>query len=185
MITRRLMVPDAAALVVLRRHALESDPLAFAASIEDDRGLSLDFLRTVLADASEQAIFGHFQGTELLGMVGLMRESKAKRRHLATIWGMFVAARARSRGAGRALLEAAVAHAHQWAGVTHVQLGVSDTALHARRLYESAGFRPWGREPRALCWNGRFVDEYHLVLDLEPAPATAGPRILPPPEGGR
>ena len=58
---------------------------------------------------------------------------------------MYVTPRARSKGAGRALLDAAIQQA---------------------RNYERAGFRSWGREPRALHWKGRFVDEDHLVLEL-------------------
>ncbi len=39
---RRLRPEDAAALVSVRREALTSDPLAFSASTEDDRALSLE-----------------------------------------------------------------------------------------------------------------------------------------------
>lgn len=178
-IIRRLAADDAPALLALRRRALESDPLVFGSSVDDDSGLSLEFLRIVLADAHEHAVFGHFEGAELAGMVGLVRDTKTKRRHLATIWGMFVAPRARSHGAGRALLEAAVTQPRQWPGLAQVQLSVSDIALHARRLYESVGFRPWGREPRALHWSGRFVDEYHLALDLEHEGGRPGSRETP------
>jgi RimJ/RimL family protein N-acetyltransferase len=163
---RRLRPDDADALIALRRQALESEPLAFAASVEDDPGLSIDFVRTALADDREGVVFGHFKGSDLTGMVGMVRNAKTKRRHIATIWGMYVAPAARGAGAARALLEAAVAHARQWPGVEQLQLSVADTALPARRLYERAGFRPWGREPRALSWQGRFVDEHHLVLAL-------------------
>jgi len=164
---RRLRPDDALALSALRRQALESEPLAFAASVDDDRGLSIDFVRSALADDREQVIFGHLHGAELTGMVGVVRDAKAKRRHIATIWGMYVAPPARNRGGGRALLEAAIAHARRWPGVTHLELGVTDTAVHARRLYDALGFRPWGREPRALHWKGKFVDEHHLLLVLD------------------
>jgi GNAT superfamily N-acetyltransferase len=171
---RRLRPEDAESLVALRRQALEGDPLAFAASVDDDRGLSLEFVRTALADDHGQAVFGRFEGTHLAGMVGVVRESKLKRRHVALIWGMYVAPPARRQGVGRALLAAAIAHARTWPAVDHVQLSVTDTATSARRLYEAAGFRCWGRESRALQWEGRFVDEFHLVLDLG-APAGAPP----------
>jgi RimJ/RimL family protein N-acetyltransferase len=163
---RRLHPDDASALIALRREALESDPLAFAASVEDDRVLSLEFVRAGLANDHAQAVFGHFEGVHLTGMVGVIRESRVKQRHMATIWGMYVTHRARSGGIGRALLEAAIAHATGWPGLHQVQLGVSETALHAKALYESAGFRSWGRQPRALHWNGCFADEDHLVLEL-------------------
>lgn len=162
---RRLHSEDARALIALRREALENHPLAFSASIDDDRGLSLDFVRTALAD-DQQTVFGAWEDANLLGMVGVGREAKLKRRHAALIWGMYVAPRAREQGVGRALLAAAVAHARTWPGVDQVHLSVTDAAVTARKLYEAAGFRSWGHEPRALQWEGRFVDELHLVLDL-------------------
>ena len=162
---RRLGVEDATALMSLRREALDTNPLAFAATIEDDRGLDLDFVRSSLADVGEQAVFGRFDGEHLTGMVGIVRASKVKQRHAAIVWGMYVTPRARNQGAGRALLDAAVEQARGW-GLEQVQLGVTEAAVAAKRVYESAGFRSWGRQPRALQWQGRFVDEHHLVLDL-------------------
>ncbi len=51
-------------------------------------------------------------------------------------------------------------------GIGQLQLSVTESAGVARSLYEAAGFRCWGREPRALACEGRFVDEFHLVLEL-------------------
>jgi len=163
---RRLRVEDAASLVSLRREALEADPLAFGASIDDDRGLSLELVRASLADHEEQAVFGCLEGDRLIGMVGVIRASKVKQRHIGSVWGMYVTPRARSKGAGRALLDAAIQQARKW-GLSQLQRGVTETASTAKRLYERAGFRAWGREPRALRWKGRFVDEHHRVLELE------------------
>jgi len=162
---RRLRAADADALVVLRREALETDPLAFGASADDDIGLVRESVRTFLGDHDEQAVFGQYDGADLIGMIGLIRASKVKERHKATIWGIYVTPRARSRGVGRALLEAAIEHARGWE-LEQLQLTVTEAAPHAKRLYETAGFRPWGQAPRALHWKGRFVDEYHLVLEV-------------------
>jgi ribosomal protein S18 acetylase RimI-like enzyme len=163
---RRLRPEDAACLVSLRREALETDPLAFGASIDDDRGLSLEFVRSALADHQEQAVFGYFEGDSLSGMVGVIRASVVKRRHTAHIWGMYVSPPARRKGVGRALLQVTIEHARVWSGLEQLHLSVSDSAVVAKSLYEAAGFRSWGREPRALAWEGRFVDEFHLVLEL-------------------
>jgi GNAT superfamily N-acetyltransferase len=170
---RRLRTEDAEPLVALRRQALESDPLAFGASVEDDVGLSLPFVQRALAEAEEQAIFGAFVGGRLVGMVGLHRASKVKQRHTATVWGMFVAPASRARGGGQALIEAAIRQAREW-GLDRVELSVTEAAPAAHRLYERVGFRAWGRQPRALQWQGRFVDESHLVLDLREAPGPGG-----------
>jgi GNAT superfamily N-acetyltransferase len=166
---RRLRPDDAAALISLRREALDADPLAFGASPQDDL-LTVDAAPSLLAPAADRAIFGLFLGTDLAGMIGVRQERALKRRHVAVVWGMYVTPLARGKGRGRVLLAAALEQARRWPGVDQVELGVSDTAEAARRLYESLGFRAWGREPRALHWKGRFVDEHHLVLDLASAP---------------
>ena len=78
---------------------------------------------------------------------------------------MYVSAAARRRGVGRALLDAAVKQARAW-GLEQVQLSVTDAAPEAKRMYEAAGFKSWGHQPRTLAWRGHFVDESHMVLDL-------------------
>ena len=162
---RRLGVEDAAAFRSVRREALEADPFAFAASVEDDFSLDPDFVHRAFKNEREQAVFGYFEDGRLRGIVGLIRASKLKQRHAATVWGMYVSAAARRRGAGRALLHAAVEQARAW-GVEQVQLSVTDAAPEAKRMYEAAGFKSWGHQPRALAWRGHFVDESHMVLDL-------------------
>jgi RimJ/RimL family protein N-acetyltransferase len=163
---RPLRPAEAEALVRLRMEALDTDPLAFAASLEDDRALSLDFVRECLANEAEQAVFGAFLGEVLVGMVGLYRDPKLKRRHVAHVWGVYVSTAARGRGAGRAMMEAAIDHARQWPGIEQLQLSASTHAPGPVRLYEAVGFRTWGIEREALKWNDDYGDEAHMVLEL-------------------
>jgi ribosomal protein S18 acetylase RimI-like enzyme len=163
----RILVPDdAAALVALRREALEAHPQAFGASPDDDRGLSIDFVRGALDEGARErsAVFGFFDGGALAGMVGVVRATERKRRHRAHLWGMYVAPRARRRGSGRALLRAAVEHARSWPGVTSLGLSVAVSSTAALELYRAAGFVEWGREPGALLVDGVPVDEHHFAL---------------------
>jgi len=162
---RRLGPEDAAALVALRREALEEAPLAFSSSPEDDR-VSLDFARTILSDVQEQALFGHFEEGRLAGMVGVLRAAKRKERHKADLYGLYVTPAARKKGVGRSLLDAAVGHVREWQGVEQLHLCVTTGAPAAARLYRAAGFREWGRQPRALQSGGVFVDDLHFVLEL-------------------
>jgi GNAT superfamily N-acetyltransferase len=163
---RALEAGDAEALVALRRQALAGHPLSFGSSLTDDR-LSLEFARNSLATTEEEkAIFGAFAGDALIGMVGIVRSVRIKQRHRADVWGMYVAPEARGGGLGRALLGAAIARARIWSGLRQVHLAVTESSPVARTLYESMGFQCWGLEPRALGWEGRFVDEFHMALDL-------------------
>ena len=166
LVTRKLNSADASALVALRRDALAAEPLAFGASLNDAPALTVDSVSGMLNDHDLQAIFGTFNGTELIGMLGLYRANRIKTRHKAMIWGMYVKPGERNRGAGHVLLSAAIEQARSW-GVDQVQLSVTDAAPAARHLYESHGFTVWGHERRALCWNERFLDEYHLSLHFE------------------
>jgi ribosomal protein S18 acetylase RimI-like enzyme len=156
---------DTSDLIALRGEALQSEPLAFGSSPEDDR-LTLESVQKALADSSNQAVFGFYEAHKLSGMIGILRTGKMKERHKAHIWGMYVSPASRRKGAGSALLRAAIQKAAQWAGVSQIHLSVTEAAPDAKRLYERAGFQQWGREPQALCVDGRFVDELHLVLKL-------------------
>lgn len=184
---RRLAVDDAPAFIALRREALEDTPMAFSSSLEDDPKLSVERIASWLAEEDRQAIFGAFlfrgetalptalsasseasrapTGIRLVGAAGLARHANLKERHKGLIWGVYVSPVARRRGAGRALIDAAVAQARAW-GLERVQLSVSETTPGARRLYEAVGFKPWGIERRAIHWRGRFADEMHMALEL-------------------
>jgi RimJ/RimL family protein N-acetyltransferase len=164
---RRLEVEDTEALFQLRQSALHNEPLAFAATPGGERARP-SFTRAALEARDEQAVFGGFAGGELCGMVGVMREAGAKERHRGYVWGMYVAPPQRRRGLARALLQAAIDHAGGWPEVVQLCLGVTEPSAAARRLYESVGFRVWGHQPRSMCWQGRFIDEDHMALDLRP-----------------
>lgn len=102
---RKLTPADVAALIALRREAPHREPLAFAASPDDDdRGLSITFMRTALALEEEQAVFGCEERDTLVGMIGLIRPAERKQRHKTRLWGFYVQAPHRRRGAGRAPL---------------------------------------------------------------------------------
>ena len=167
---RQLNPSDAEAWAALRLGSLEAYPLAFSASAPDDSAAWMESIRTRLAFNDESAVFGAFSGLLLVGMTGVVRSAGKKERHKAMIWGVYVSAGSRRSGVGERLLRAAIERARAWPGVEQLHLAVSDVAKDAKRLYERIGFREWGREPRALCWEGRSADEIHMILELKGPP---------------
>jgi len=157
---------EAEALAALRAEALEAHPLAFCSAKGEDRLEDLGFVREALADVDNRVTFGAFVDGEPVGMAGLMRGSRAKLRHKAGIWGMYVRPSARGLGLGRRLLDAAIDRARTWPEAEVVTLSVTEAAAEAQRLYERAGFVLWGREPGSVQWQGRVVDELHMRLPL-------------------
>src|SRR5215471_17979736 len=112
---RRLARDDAAALARLRRESLEREPLAFGSSVDADPHGSEAAFRDSLGRGDEVAVFGAFAvAGELVGMVGIARSPRGKRRHKAGVFGMYVAKPWRRRGLGRLLMEQAIASARGW-----------------------------------------------------------------------
>jgi len=106
----------------------------------------------------------------LLGSIGCEREQRAQQRHMATVVAMMVAPRAQLRGIGRQLLQACVARAERIAGLEQLLLTVTAGNTHAVRLYERAGFRPYGLLPRAIVVAGSGHDKLHMLRLLPSSP---------------
>jgi ribosomal protein S18 acetylase RimI-like enzyme len=159
---------DALALRTLRLRALRDAPDSFLNTYEDEatepESLTAERLRQT-ADAQDSGVLGAFEDGALVGMLGIVRDTRRKAAHRAHLWGMYVAGDARKRGFGRALLDAAVARARA-AGVEQLHLHVAANADAARRLYRSVGFAPIGTLREAMKDGERYVDEDLMVLRL-------------------
>jgi ribosomal protein S18 acetylase RimI-like enzyme len=165
---------DAEAYFRHRLEALRAEPLSFSASPEDDRAGSVESVQDLLDRAPHSVVLGAFI-PELLGSVGLYRDSKRKVNHKAHIWGLYVRPTVRQQGVGRQLMLAAIKHASTFEGVTQLHLTVSDRAQSAQRLYSALGFKTWGTEHHSLRFGGEWASEDHMVLDLERGPGSGVP----------
>jgi ribosomal protein S18 acetylase RimI-like enzyme len=162
---RQMEPSDASQVFTLRRKAILDSPLAFLASPEDDVASSVEVVRELLGRAPDSVVFGAEAG-ELVGMLGVVREGRAKAAHKLQFWGMYVTPDCRGHNIGRGLLRSALLHARRLDGVATVNLSVAETADAARQLYESEGFVLWGVEPDAIRCGRESVAEYHMQLAL-------------------
>ncbi len=162
---RRLTGDDVAAYITLRAEMLLDAPWAFLASPGQDRGSDPQGMQASLA-RSDFAVVGAFDGDHLVGAAGVVRESAIKRRHIATIWGVYVTPAARGMSIGRGVVAGAIAVARAWDGIHGLRLSVSERSVEARRVYESLGFIAWGTEPDAVRIDGEPHAEIHMALSL-------------------
>jgi hypothetical protein len=77
---RVLESADAAAFSTLRLAALRECPTAFSSSYEEECDIPLARRAERMAPGRDSAIFGAFDGQDLVGTVGLHRESGRKSR---------------------------------------------------------------------------------------------------------
>lgn len=166
MIIRRLQASDWEGYRTLRLEALNLEPTAFAADLSEQADQPHEFWASRLASGPHGFVLGAFVAERLVGMVGLNRERRAKTRHKAVVWGMYVSPGARGRAIGRQLLERLIAEARAMDGLRQLALTVVTENLPARRLYLDLGFQVYGTEPRALWVGERFLDEDLMFLAL-------------------
>lgn len=162
---RRLTPADAHLYRALRLRALREHPDAFTSSYEQD---AMQPAEAAAVRLGTTAFWGAYEGGELLGFVGLERETRQKNRHKGTVVAMYVAPEAAGQGIGRALLQWLLAYA-RLEGLQSLVLTVTEGNLAARRMYEEAGFRSFGVEPDAIRVDGRSYAKNHMHMDLSKA----------------
>jgi len=161
-IARPFRPDEAAVLRDIRLQALADSPPAFAERYDVALAKGGEDFGAALAAG---AVWGVFDDGRCVGMAGLNRFVGANVDHKGYVWGVFVSPAARGTGAAQALFRAVIDHARA-TGLTVLSLGVGDFNEPAKRLYASFGFAPFGREPRAVRLNGRYIDEVLMALEL-------------------
>jgi ribosomal protein S18 acetylase RimI-like enzyme len=164
MVTLRLLAKeDAASYRRVRLLGLMESPAAFVASHAQEEKMSQDDFARRLEVTPVHWVVGAFEDAELVGVIGFMRDGGDKLRHKGFIWGMYVIPTARSKGVGRALLDEALKRIDAVPGLRSVRLAVATSNEVALRLYEKLGFVRYGEEHEALCVDGVFHSQYHMV----------------------
>lgn len=109
-------------------------------------------------------ILGAYDGTNIVGMIGLKQEEGLKGCHKAFLWGFYVALAYRNHGVGTSLLAEMLEIARGL--VEQVKIAVVEDNSAAIALYERFGFKRYGIEPHALKTEAGYLDEVLMVRFL-------------------
>jgi len=162
----RLAAADVPRYRALMLHAYEAAADAFTTTAEERAAEPESWWIKRIADPDALGFaLGAFMGEELVGTVTLEFSAKPKTRHKARVIGMFVSESQRGRGAGRALVQAALAAAAS-RQVLVVTLTVTEGNTSAIALYESCGFKTFGIEPMAIATPGGLKAKVHMWVQL-------------------
>ena len=163
---RRLTRDDVDAYRAIRLEALADYPESYGTSPQSFATRPLEALQAMM---DRMAIFGVVtESGALAGIVAYARDDGERETHRGWLLQVYVQPEMRGTGASLALLEAAVEHARREVIQLHLMVGAHNAP--AIRLYEKAGFRTYGTDPRCLYVNGRYVDEHMMVRFFDGAP---------------
>jgi RimJ/RimL family protein N-acetyltransferase len=165
---RQLAEADASEYHELRLRGLREHPDAFTSSYEEECERPLSWVKTRVANS---VVLGAYVGGRLVGVLGMSVDPRAKVRHKAQVFGMYVAPEHAGRGIGKTLVGECIARARSMAGFEQLQLTVTDSNARAKALYERAGFRSFGVEPNAVKVAGRYYDKCYMMLVTSEAAA--------------
>ena len=170
----RIAPADLSAYKRLRDEGLKLHPDAFDSDIESEQARPPESYigRLGLYETlGGTFLLGAWEGKDLVGMIGLERQSLHKLRHSAELNSMMVHPNATGKGIGLMLVNAAIAEARRAIGLEQITLRVSTSSESAIRLYERAGFQACGVLPHAIkLVDGpgqvRYFDKLTMVLIL-------------------
>jgi RimJ/RimL family protein N-acetyltransferase len=162
LLVRPAVPGDADALVSLGRDVAAEEQLWL--TYDRNRGDERRNIRGVQRDPNV-AIFVAEAPEGVVGRLSIARDRGLYSRHVAEL-GLMVAAGARRRGIGTALMEEAIEWARD-AGVVKLELTVFPHNEPAIALYRKLGFREEGLLRRRYRVDGRYVDAMLMALDLD------------------
>jgi ribosomal protein S18 acetylase RimI-like enzyme len=137
----------------LRLEALKESSIAFGSSYMEALLLNDEHWKAGMKDV----LFALTDGLAV-GMLMLAFNQRTKTRHLAEIFSFYVNKEYRGRGAGKKLMDAALAEARARV-IVKVRLSVNPEQKIDMRLYRRHGFKIVARLKKELLINGRFHDE--------------------------
>ena len=170
----RIAPADLSAYKTLRDQGLRQYPDAFDSDFDSEQARPPESYLGRLGLGEPLGgtfLIGAWVDRELVGMVGLERQSLQKLRHTAELNSMMVHPKHTGQGIGIMLINAAVAEARHAIGLEQIILRVSTSSESAIHLYERAGFKGCGVLPHAIKvvdapGQARYFDKLTMVLIL-------------------
>lgn len=153
----------------MRLVALQHHPDAFGSSFEwaKEQGPSYLIERNFRDTSALNRIFVACDADgSMLATAGVFRDS-GKRSHIAVIWGVYTRPEHRGQGLSKRLITTAMDHCRSFPDIRQIHISVNADNAPAKRVYESAGFVTWGREPRAIVLPDGDYDELHMAILLD------------------
>lgn len=149
--------------------ALQTDPTAFSSDHSDYANNSDSWWQNYLYGYLNQfysKLFLAKQDNKVIGMVGILLDSKNRRKHVASVVWFYIDPEYRKFGLGRELLTNLIEFAKTNKAIKKLTLLVNAPQHKAIAIYKEFGFSISGTLQKELLINNEFIDEYIMELFL-------------------
>lgn len=154
----------------IRLEALQTDPLAFGGSYEEESTNDVTDWKNRINNMWFALI-----NDEIVGMVGLLKRTDQSCKHCGCIISLWVKPTFRGQGIAKALVQKIQEIAPEL-GIRKISLHATTTQTNAIKLYEAMGFKKIAVLKENLYKDNQYLDEYlmewHKSLKLEDALST-------------
>jgi L-amino acid N-acyltransferase YncA len=129
------------------------------------RSEEIDFLARRLAEIERGTVIQLIAEVDgELAANAEIRKGAGRQSHVGSL-GIIVKSGFRHMGIGAKLMERLISEGKKQ-GLKIITLQVNETNLPAISLYRKLGFRETGRIPKAISWNGKYVDDVTMVIEI-------------------
>jgi ribosomal protein S18 acetylase RimI-like enzyme len=123
----------------------------------------------VLADSESESSFfikGFFQDNKLIGIIGILPETRESVDHKASMWGFYVDPEFQGLGIGRKLLDQFLIDARNDLRLRSVRLVAATNCESALSLFHKVGFEQYGLERESIRDNEKFYDQIYMQMNV-------------------
>ena len=148
-----------------RLESLKNYPNSFGSSYEMESARpKLAFEISIEQQSDTKFIVGAFDKEKLAGICGFVQEEGIKTCHRGLIIQMYIRPEYQGRKLGLQLIQTTIDLAFQLPVLEQIVLGVITNNEPAKRIYEQAGFKPFGLHPHYLKVGNDYFDEQLMVI---------------------
>lgn len=152
----------------LRLGSLESDPLAFGETYEQEAiqpdSYWINFLKRSNGTKGSPIVLVAEEGGKIVGRGIVFLGIPQRVKHVGRIRGMYIKKEYRGKGIAKELLRALIDTAFSRHDVEKIKLTVNETQENAIRLYRKFGFKVVGTLKKEFKVDGKHYDAYIMEL---------------------
>jgi ribosomal protein S18 acetylase RimI-like enzyme len=152
----------------IRLECLQKYPQNFGSLYEDEKtSNNLKFDKIITENNGTDFLYGAFDGENLVGICGAIKESRTKTKHTSEISHMYVQTAYSGKGIGSALVQLTIEKIFSNNTVEQIILGVVQSNVQAIKLYQNAGFVQYGLFENYYKFDNKYESLVLMILKRE------------------